>query len=133
HFAEDVRILNSAYTNLPKQLERYPLFCQRVAGDPHALDLSTTRGKLWIHLLHVLAGGTGAPPTQVEQVNELLLAYNLLRDDIHNFVTVANLLGFSNEEEHPVWKAAVETKTILNVPLRELLKIDRVMVKGSSA
>ena len=33
---------------------------------------------------------------------------------------------------HPVWEAAVKSKTVLNVPMKELLKIDKVWpVKGN--
>lgn len=125
-FAHDVEVLARAYRTLPDTIERYPIFSQRVAGNPHALDLNTGRGKLWVHLLHVMAGGQGAAPSQIEALNELLLNYNLLRDDIHNFVTQANLLAFIGEREHPVWRSAVEQRCVLNVPIRELLKIDRV-------
>lgn len=126
-FAEDVRLIAAAYSALPDETERYPLFSQRATGNPHALDLGTMRGKLWLHLLHVLANGEGPPPAQAEQVNELLLQYRLLRDDIQNFVTLANLLAYSGDGVlHPVWRAAVEEQMVLNVPIRELLKIDKV-------
>jgi uncharacterized protein (TIGR02679 family) len=130
-FEEDIRILNDAYVSLPSKVERYPLFSQRVTGNPHSLDLSTVRGKLWIHLLHVLSGGDG-PPSQTELINDLLLSYNLLRDDIANFVTAANLIAYTEGVPHPVWKAAAESKTILNIPLRELLKTEDVLSAANS-
>lgn len=132
-FAEDVRVLAAAYAALPERMERYPLFSQRVTGDPHALDLGTVRGNLWMHLLHVMAGEEGAPPKQTDQVNELLLGYRLIRDDIHNFVTLANLLAYIGERVHPVWQAAVEERVVLNVPLRELLKVSSVTTANKKA
>ncbi|MCV4234493.1 TIGR02679 family protein [Virgibacillus sp. LDC1] len=125
-FDEDVEIIAHAYANLPKHMERYPLFSQRITGNPHTFDISELRGKLWVHLLHVMAGGQGAPPSKVEALNELLLQYNLLRDDIQNFVTQANLLAYTDDREHPVWRAAADEKCVMNVPMRELIKVNRV-------
>jgi len=127
-FAEEVHTLALAYAALPSSFERYPIFSQRVTGDPHALDITSLRGKLWIHVLHVMAGRKGALPTQTEPLNELLLHYNLLRDDIQNFVTQANLIAYRGEREHPVWRSAVDEQSVLNVPIREILKVDRVTV-----
>lgn len=122
-FEEDVRLLDQAYRSLPDMVERYPVFSQRVSGNPHALDLSTVKGKLWIHLLHVMNGGEGPPPSQTEAINDLLLSYQLLRDDIANFVTAANLVAYIDGVRHPVFQAAAETGSVLNVPLRELLRV----------
>ncbi|KAF0824186.1 TIGR02679 family protein [Cytobacillus firmus] len=126
-FDEEVKLLAKGFSYLPDKLERYPLFSQRVSGNPHALDLSTQTGKLWIHLLHILSGGEGKLPGQTEAINELLLSYNLLRDDISNFVTTANLIGYTAEGPHPVWKNALTSNSVLNVPLRELLKLEKVI------
>lgn len=125
HFKEDVQIIAEAYDALPEELERYPIFSQRVTGDPHALDVTGVRGKLWIHVLYVMAGGQGPMPRNTESLNELLLQYKLLRDDIQNFVTQANLLAYIEKRIHPVWSAALETQFVLNVPMRELLKISK--------
>lgn len=125
-FEEDVSLLCRAYTSLPDKVERYPVFSQRVSGNPHTLDLSAVKGKLWIHLLHVMNGGEGSPPSQTEAINDLLLSYQLLRDDIANFVTAANLIAYSGDVPHPVFQAAAETGSVLNVPLRELLKMNKV-------
>ncbi len=125
-FAKEIHVIAQAYAALPDSIERYPLFSQRVTGNPHALDFVAVRGKLWIHLLHVMAGGQGALPAQTEDLNELLLQYNLLRDDIQNFVTQANILAYSEGCEHPVWRAAADEQCVMNVPMRELLKVDRL-------
>ncbi|MFT0803384.1 TIGR02679 family protein [Bacillus swezeyi] len=122
----EIKTLHKAFLSLPSSLERYPLFSQRITGNPHAFDLTTTRGKMWIHLLHIMSGKEGPPPTQTELVNDLLLSVNLLRDDVANFVTAANLLAYQNGAVHPVWQAALQSKTVLNVPLRELLKAEDV-------
>ena len=132
-FARDLHLLAAAYAALPNRIERYALFSQRTTGNPHALDLGTARGKLWIHLLHVMAGGQGAPPAQTELISDLLWRYHLLRDDIQNFVTQANLLAYDRNRLLPVWKAAADEQSVLNVPMRELIKADKVLATGGGS
>lgn len=126
-FRPVVRHLAKVNENLPEVYERLPFFSQRITGDPHTFDLSTVNGKLLIHFLHFKLTETGAVPTQTEAINELLLNFRILRDDITNFVSFANLLGEQKGAVHPVWQAAVETGTAVNMPLRELLKINNVV------
>lgn len=126
-FNAAIRNLAAANDGLPKNYERLPFFSQRISGNPHAFDLTALDGKLLIHLLHFKLYGKGALLTQTEAINELLLNFRILRDDITNFVSFANLLGEQEGKVHPVWKAAAETENAVNMPLRELLKIDRVM------
>lgn len=124
---EEVALVARAWANLPVDFERLPLFSQKVSGNPHTFDMTTTMGKLWLHVLHVAAGGEGPVPMQTEAVNELLLSYRLLRDDITNYVSVANVTAFAeNGKEHPVWKAARQSSFVLNMPLRELLRVKYV-------
>lgn len=118
--------LAKAYENLPEAYERLPFFSQRISGNPHTFDLAALEGKLLIHLLHFKLYGKGAMLTQTEAINELLLSFKILRDDITNFISFANLRGEQEGEIHPVWKAAAETENAMNMPLRELLKIDKV-------
>ena len=125
-FEKEAEMMHKAYQNLPSELERYPLFSQRITGDPHRFDFTTVTGRLFLHLLQTLVGVSGSPPKNTEGINELLLRVNLLRDDINNFVTLANMIGIKNHAPHPVWQAAVNVQTVLNIPLRELLPIDRV-------
>ncbi|MGO1059532.1 TIGR02679 family protein [Planococcus sp. FY231025] len=123
-FARSVRLLADAGNALPESYERLPVFSQRVSGNPHSFDLSGMNGKLLIHFLNFRLYGGGAPPSGTEQVNELLGQFRILRDDISNFVSFANLLGMRDGAVHPVWQAAVETESAVNMPLRELFMID---------
>ncbi|AQQ52270.1 TIGR02679 family protein [Planococcus lenghuensis] len=123
-FTRSARLLADAANALPETYERLPMFSQRVSGNPHSFDLSGMNGKLLIHFLHFRLHGGGAPPSGTEEVNELLLQFRILRDDISNFVSFANLLGNRDGAVHPVWQAAVETESAVNMPLRELLTID---------
>lgn len=49
-----------------------------------------------------------------------------MQDDLWNFVTVQGLVGYTHESIHKVWEAANQTKSALNMPMRELLNITRV-------
>lgn len=127
-FEKAIPYLSNAVAYMPTHYERLPLFSQKISGNPHLFDLTSTTGKLFIHLLQFKQHGGGTPPSQTEEINELLLSFRILRDDITNFVTFANLLGYQVGKVHSVWQAAFETRSAVNMPLRELLKIDRVKV-----
>ncbi|PLR79071.1 TIGR02679 family protein [Bacillus sp. V3-13] len=122
-----------AYSLLPDegQFERLPLFSQRVTGNPHAFDRNKPVGKLLLHLLASNqmeeAGQKAFQWTQTEQINELLLNYGLLRDDLWSFVTCRGFTAHQNGQEHPVWKVAAEWGTVMNVPIRELVGLERIM------
>lgn len=127
-FREKIQHLERAFTNLPDELERLPVFSQRITRDPHAFDVNTNLGRLFLHLLAVdhCQEDTVAIPLDTESMNELLLHYHLLRDDITNYVTCANLLAEKDDRVHPLWYAAAETQSVLNIPLRELIGLSRV-------
>jgi len=120
------RQLTQALDGLPLDYERLPVFGQRILGNPHVFDRTTDLGKLLIHALHIKRGQVGAPPSDTERVNELLLEFKLLRDDITNFVTCANVTAEREGTEHPMWHGAAAMHSVLNVPMRELLNVDRV-------
>ncbi|KHE67441.1 TIGR02679 family protein [Halobacillus sp. BBL2006] len=113
----------------PGQFERLPKFSQRITQDPHAFDGSRPLGKLWIHLLS-MDQETAVPKTS-EGVTELLEAYGLLRDDLMNFVTCANLLADDGGGVHPVWREAYKIQLVRNITLRELMTLERVYVPDS--
>src|SRR5690606_17273815 len=52
-----LELLNRAFNTLPQQAERLPMFSQRITGDPHAFDLQTDLGRMFIHLLSVHRAG----------------------------------------------------------------------------
>lgn len=118
--------LAQALDGLPLDYERLPVFGQRILGNPHAFDRTNELGRLLIHALHVKRGQGGSPPSDTERVNELLLEFKLLRDDITNFVTCANMTAEHEKTEHPMWRGAAAMHSVLNVPMRELLNVDRV-------
>ncbi|WP_077615271.1 TIGR02679 family protein [Caenibacillus caldisaponilyticus] len=115
-----------ALRQLPEKgvYERLPLFAQKVTGDPHAFDLHTFQGKLLLSALEFYSRKK-YQLSSVEEVNELLQSFGILREDILNFVTCAGILAETENGVHPVFAAASETNMPLNVPLREIVKLKR--------
>lgn len=113
-----------------KMFIRMPLFAQKVTGNPHAFDRNVVLGKMLLHLLTVDQKNKEESENSFsktsEEENDLLGFYGLIRDDLWSFVTCQNLLAEIEQERHPVWKAAQETGTVLNLPLKELIKVDKV-------
>ncbi|BAQ10200.1 hypothetical protein OXB_1729 [Bacillus sp. OxB-1] len=129
--------LHKAILELPNSPVRLPFFSQLVTGDPHAMDLNTEFGKLFLHALAVLqrmnedgtegADGKLTTPTATEEVNELLNTYNIYRDDLLNFVTIANFTArMKTGETYPVWQSAGEVGAVLNSPLREIIALSDI-------
>lgn len=121
-----------AFSALPKpgEYERLPFFSQRTTGNPHYFDSNEAAGKLLLHCMYsdqVLSVNSEASmPRNTEELNELLAEYGIMRDDLWNFATCQGLLAARGSTMHPVWEAAVETQTVMNVPMKELNKMDRV-------
>ncbi|GAA0446856.1 TIGR02679 domain-containing protein [Lentibacillus halophilus] len=124
YFARMTPKLHDAYRHLPELPERLPMFSQRVTGDPHAFDLHTDLGKLWLHVLAV--GSHQTVPSSTEAINELLQHYHIYRDDLLNYVTCAGLLAETDTGVHPVWEAAANANTVQIVPIRELIRLTAV-------
>ncbi|GAB6431080.1 TIGR02679 domain-containing protein [Bacillus luti] len=129
---EKILIVSKAFASLPKknESERLPFFSQRTTGNPHYFDQHEPAGKLLLHRMYVdqlIKGKTEANmPKSTEELNDVLSDYGILRDDLWNFVTCQGIIASYQDEVHPVWKAAVQTKTVMNVPMKELMKVDRI-------
>lgn len=128
-FKELLLTLAQAFSTLPKTAERLPMFSQRITGDPHAFDLQTDLGRMFIHLLAVyraeIEETEAEIPNTTEEINEILEYHFIYRDDLLNFVTCANLFAETAAGVHPVWEAAVKEQTVQIVPLRELVPLVR--------
>ncbi|WP_458413230.1 TIGR02679 domain-containing protein [Schinkia sp. CFF1] len=138
---EQLRIVIQAFLQLPKgkKYERLPLFAQRTTGNPHCFDQDQVMGKLLIHCLYVdqqrngseISSLVGMPKT-TEELNELFAQNRLMKDDLWSFVSCNGLLAEDHNGIHPVWHAAATTNTVLNVPIKELLKVNKIRpVKGN--
>ncbi len=130
----NLEVVLKALGNLPKQYERLPLFARRISGDPHALDTNTEIGRLFLDALSSsvedkksVEVGEEVLRSTVEEENELLYTFGLLRDDILNFVTCTGLIAMEEvsgkKEEVVYWRQAWQAGAVLNIPLREMLKV----------
>jgi uncharacterized protein (TIGR02679 family) len=122
-----------AFQSLPSKgrFERIPIFAQRVSGNPHSFDRNQFAGKLLLHMLAVDFSQRENVDgyyqvKQTEEVNELLLQYGLLRDDLWSFVTCRGFTAMKSGVKHPVWESAAITGTVLNIPVRELVSLDKI-------
>lgn len=129
--------------------ERLPVFALRITKNPHGFDLDSEAGKLLINALSVLRdldgdsavtadmkaldkknankNGRTAVLSGSEALNELFYHYGLLRDDLWNFVTCSGLVAMDKEaKELSVWVAASQHNSVLNVPLREVVKVQEI-------
>lgn len=125
-----VHLVGKAIEGLPSngQFERLPFFSQRIAKNPHAFDLDTELGRTFLHVLQFFLHQKKEwrvikNQLNTEEVNEILQVYHIFRDDLLNFVTVIGVNGWSDRLINSVMEAAVNTKMILNLPLREILKL----------
>lgn len=124
--------VHNGLMNLPLngEYERLPLFSQKITGNPHSFDLNGSLGKLLLHSLYVykkLHNDSEIQfPKTTEEINDLLSEFNIVRDDLWNFVTCQGLLASCDDIVHPVWEAAIKTNYVMNVPMRELIKLKRV-------
>jgi uncharacterized protein (TIGR02679 family) len=130
---EKLMMVYQAYRGLPKEgdYERLPLFAQRTTGNPHYFDVSQLGGKLLMNCLHVYLVQCGLRngllPKSTEEINELLSHFGIMRDDLWSFVTCQGLVATTKTGIHPVWQAALETRSVLNVPMRELTDINTIL------
>ncbi|WNF24871.1 TIGR02679 family protein [Mesobacillus jeotgali] len=131
--SELINKVTKAFLTLPAkgEFERLPFFAQRTTGNPHFFDVSETGGRLLVHILAVYKKTFQEHeflfPKSTEEINDLLAEFGLLRDDLWNFVTVQGLIASSSAGVHPVWEAAVHTQTVLNVPMKELAKVEKII------
>lgn len=130
---EELLLVFEAFETLyvSKKFERLPLFAQRITGNPHYFDGNEFTGKLLIHCMYVDQNRKGLSlvglPKTNEETNDLLSYYKLMKDDLWSFVTCRGLLAENeNGQVHPVWKAAVECDSVLNMPIKELLKVQKI-------
>ncbi|MDC3418472.1 TIGR02679 family protein [Aquibacillus salsiterrae] len=127
-FEAAVHCLSKAFNHLPVTYERLPMLSQRITRNPHAFDLNTILGRLLVHLLSVHRAGDEkvVVPTDSEGTNDLLLTYRIMRDDITNYVTGANLIAETDRGVHSMWGEAAKSHSVMNIPLREIVTLKRV-------
>lgn len=136
------------------KFERLPLFATRITSDPHGFDPDTEQGRLLVSALDVLrqlesrngvspgvpeadTPESGSAPaletalSQAEALTELLYDFGLWRDDLLNFVTCTGIAASDHcGIQLPVWEEANRRQHVLNVPLREIVKIETARSKA---
>ncbi len=120
---QDLRKVLEALSDLPgkegSSYERLPLFATRITGDPHGFDASTGAGRLLLSALQFLQDRSGKKITwRTEAISRLLENFNLIRDDLNNFVICAGFKGEGSAGQ--LLEAAGEQGAVLNLPLREV-------------
>jgi uncharacterized protein (TIGR02679 family) len=123
-----------AVSNLPKEgkFERLPVFAKRIAGDPHYFDKNKKLVQALELIVSDMEGYSYRSILNAEEESELLSIVGLVKDDLHNFVTVYGLEAFRGKEIIKQWFWANKEKSIQNIPLRSLATIDSVRpIKGN--
>lgn len=110
-------------------VKRLPVWAAEVTGNPHAFDLGTSRGAYLLHALSFLSapGSEGADTAAAaENPTALLERFGIVRDDLLNFVICCGLLAEGANGLLQSWQAALAEGCVLNLPVRELIKLRRV-------
>ncbi|MCF6094035.1 TIGR02679 family protein [Microaerobacter geothermalis] len=114
-------------SQLPQPDKRLSVFASQITGDPHGFDVDSEQGRFFITALqwirHQEVGNPIISSPSAEEVTELLHYFGLIRDDLLNFVTCTGIIGFNGDLPIPMWVNAWENGNILNVPLREIVRV----------
>ncbi|WP_339289971.1 DUF2399 domain-containing protein [Paenibacillus sp. FSL E2-0201] len=110
---------------------RLPLFASGINGNPHFLDLDTEAGRIFISFLQILLENDDVKSYEsqpsAEEMTEILNFFGIWRDDVLNQVSCFGIRGYkSDDSSFLVLDAAIEEKTFINLPLRDVLRLKRV-------
>jgi uncharacterized protein (TIGR02679 family) len=108
---------------------RLPVLAERISGDPHYFD---NENKLITALQIIRSKKSDSPylnDNSAEAVNELYYEFGVLKDDIQNFVTCYGLLAEKDGKKVGSWECLYDENSTHNVPLREIIKYDRIYPK----
>ncbi|SDJ78649.1 TIGR02679 domain-containing protein [Alkalibacterium thalassium] len=129
-FEQHVLYLSEGIRLLPSRPIRLSVFSQIITLDADAFQPSSPLGKLWLHVLAETKRLHAIEPIRLPEnrknEDKLLKEFNLFREDISDSVTVANLFAETQTGYHPMWEAAVHSRSVLTVPLREVIKLTAV-------
>lgn len=77
---------------------RLAMFASMTTKDPHYFDTKNISGKLLLNALAYIAKIN--TPENSEMENELLFKFGIIKDEISNFTTCANIAGYDQLGEH---------------------------------
>lgn len=81
-----------------REYVRLAIFASQVTTNPHYFDGKNIGGKLLVNALAYIA--KIRLPENSEAESELLFQFGIIKDEISNYTTCVNILGFSKEGEH---------------------------------
>ncbi len=130
----DLQAVLLALSQLPSDagtVKRLPVWAAELTGDPHAFDQGLARGRYLQQALSFLLMQSeqrqvGSAVDTAER-NLVLDAFGIVRDDVMNFVICCGLVAENAVGPLGSWQAALTEGAVLNVPVRELAKLTRVV------
>lgn len=125
---EHFRTVAKSLQCLPTEYTRLPVFAYEQTGNPHAFDENTLAGVLLLQMLQELSKSVEITGdlAAVEEKNQLLNEFYLLRDDIMNYVAVQGLIAEKNGKVNQMWHQACLERCSWNIPLKEILRMDAI-------
>ncbi|MCJ7843350.1 TIGR02679 domain-containing protein [Lederbergia sp. NSJ-179] len=123
--------LNQAFALFPLASYEYlAVFSSNATGNPHAFDANENEGKLFIYalqIIHSLESDWEIKELNAEERAELLYEFNIMTDDLLNFVSVFHASGKNkNGNENRLLYGAVQEKAFFHLPLKEIVKLGSV-------
>ena len=124
---ESIERIYQTVSRLPLEKKiRLPVLAERISGDPHYFDKESK----FLTALQIIRSKKENIPylnvNGVEAVNELLYEYGILKDDLLNFVSCYGLVAEKAGKRVGSWECLHDEKSTINVPLRELVKYDKI-------
>ncbi|MBW7474309.1 DUF2399 domain-containing protein [Paenibacillus oenotherae] len=125
---QTIEVLFHAVTSLPSEgdFERLPIFSERITGDPHYFDNSSQLCKALELIQSEQENRSYIGNLSAEEEDVLLVSYGLAKDDLHSFVTCYGLEAYRDECLLQQWYWANEEKTVQNIPLRAMKRVESV-------
>lgn len=130
-------IISSLFSLFPLEEPMYlPIFAAKVTKNPHAFDINEDAGKFLVYTLQILkeiqTGEKVKTGLNAEETARLLFEYNILRDDLYNYVTIYNIEGENNSgEKNLLLEGLCKEKAVINLPLKEILNLKRIKAKNN--
>lgn len=103
--------------------KRLPVFSSQITKNPHGFDLGTFCGNMFFNALCTVYNIKETKDSLARA--QVYYKAGILIDEISNFVTISGLLAYQGELYDPVWKAAFDSRQVIQVPLLNLSKIDK--------
>lgn len=137
-YNQDIAALTKAMNDVGRALALFPLknheylpvFASHATGNPHAFDADKNEGKLFIYALQIILSLDGEweiRELNAEKTAALLDKFNIMKDDLLNFVSVYHALGRNiNGKTNLLLHGAVQEKSFFHLPLKEVVKLDSV-------